>query len=87
MLTIDPIAIEKRLESPDALVIAAGASTIDAEDVDEPPPRGRLQQEESPAPLHRQKGLDGRSARSAMGSSGRPGEVFTLKTSSTRSRA
>ena len=53
---IDPVAIEKRLESPDALVISASASTIDAADVDELPPRGRLQQEETPAPLHRQKG-------------------------------
>jgi hypothetical protein len=56
MLTIDPIAIEKRLESPDALVISGSASTIDAADVDELPPRGRLQQEETSAPLHRQKG-------------------------------
>ena len=53
---IDPTAIEKRLESPDALVISASASTIDAADVDELPPRGRLQREETPAPLHRQKG-------------------------------
>lgn len=53
---IDPIAIEKRLESPDALVILGSASTIDAADVDELPPRGRLQQEETSAPLHRQKG-------------------------------
>lgn len=53
---IDPVATEKRLESPDALVISASASTIDAADVDELPPRGRLQQEETPAPLHRQKG-------------------------------
>lgn len=53
--SIDPVAIEKRLESPDALVISASASTIDAADVDELPPRGRLQQEETPAPLYRQK--------------------------------
>jgi hypothetical protein len=53
---IDPVAIEKRLESPDALVISGSASTIDAADVDELPPRGRLQQEETSAPLHRQKG-------------------------------
>ena len=47
---IDPVAIEKRLESPDALVISASASTIDGADVDELPPRGRVQQEEtSPA--------------------------------------
>ena len=50
---IDPVAIDKRLESPDALVILASASTIDA---DELPLRARLQQEETPAPLHRQKG-------------------------------
>ena len=37
---IDPIAIEKRLESPDALVISGSASTIDAADVDELAPRG-----------------------------------------------
>ena len=47
---IDPVAIERRLESPDSLVISASASTIDAADVDELPPRGRVQQEEtSPA--------------------------------------
>ena len=47
---IDPVAIDKRLESPDSLVISASASTIDAADVDELPPRGRVQQEEtSPA--------------------------------------
>ena len=59
MLTLrpmHPVAIEKRLESPDALVISASASTIDAADVGALPPRGRLQQEETPAPLHRQKG-------------------------------
>src|SRR5215471_6806069 len=53
---IDPVAIEKRLQSPDALVISTSASTIDAADVDELPPRGRIQQEETPALLHRQKG-------------------------------
>ena len=53
---IDPVAIEKRLESPDALVISASVSTIDAADVSALPPRGRLQEEETPAPLHRQKG-------------------------------
>ena len=37
---IDPVAIEKRLESPDSLVISASASTIDATDVDDLPPRG-----------------------------------------------
>ena len=37
---IDPVAIEKRLESPDALIVSASASTIDAADVDELPPRG-----------------------------------------------
>src|SRR6516164_6886205 len=59
MLTLrpmHPVAIEKRLESPDALVISASASTIDAADVGALPPRGRLQEEETPAPLHRQKG-------------------------------
>jgi hypothetical protein len=30
---IDPVAIAKRLESPDALVISASASTIDTADV------------------------------------------------------
>ena len=53
---IDPVAIEERLESPDTLVISASASTIDTADVGELPTRGRLQQEETPAPLHRQKG-------------------------------
>ena len=53
---IDPVAIEKRLESPNALVISASAYMIDAADVDELPPQGRLQQEETPAPLHRQNG-------------------------------
>jgi hypothetical protein len=52
---IDPVAIEKRLESPDALIVSARASTIDAADVDELPPRGRFQKEETPAPLHRQR--------------------------------
>lgn len=52
---IEPFAIEKRPESRDALVISASASRIDAADVDELPPRGRLQKEETPAPLHRQK--------------------------------
>ena len=59
MLTLRPIdlvAIEERLESPDTLVISASASTIDTADVGELPRRGRLQQEETPAPLHRQKG-------------------------------
>jgi hypothetical protein len=46
---MDPVAIEKRLESPDALVISASASTIDAADVGALPPRGRLQEEETPA--------------------------------------
>ena len=52
---IDPVAIEKRLESPDALVISASASTIDVADVDETP-AAETPKEETPATLHRQKG-------------------------------
>ncbi|MBV8244127.1 MAG: hypothetical protein JOY75_25380 [Hyphomicrobiales bacterium] len=53
---IDTVAIEKQLESADAPVISVSVSTIDAADLDGLPPRGRLQQEEVSAPLHRQKG-------------------------------
>jgi hypothetical protein len=57
MLTLRPtdlVAIEKQLESQDAPVISVSVSTIDAADVEGLPPRERLQQEEAPAPLHRQ---------------------------------
>jgi hypothetical protein len=46
---IDPVAIEKQLESPHAPVISVSVSTIDAADVDGFPPRERLQEEEAPA--------------------------------------
>ena len=59
---IDPVAIEKRLESPDALVISASASTIDAADVDETPSAGETPIGRNPSGASSAKGQDGRSA-------------------------
>jgi hypothetical protein len=53
--SIDPVAIEKQLESPGAPVISIGVSTIDVADVDGLAPRGRRQQEEAPVRRHRQE--------------------------------
>ena len=71
---IDPVAIEKRLESPDALVISASASTIDAADVDELPPRGLQRKKPQPRFIGKRAGRTQarRGARRFIGSDIRP---------------